>query len=146
MKNVTKRLLSLGLCAAMVAGMTACGNEGGDTPASNTGNSEVTENSNAGGDAAGDADNSGAGSNTPYNEGETRTIRVGTWYDHYYDSTHTDIYENPSVSDLDQAQAQFDVVKEVEEKYNVKIEFVNLTWDGIQESINTSILDRKSVV
>ena len=32
MKNVTKKLLSLGLCAAMVAGMTACGNEG-NTPA-----------------------------------------------------------------------------------------------------------------
>ena len=38
------------------------------------------------------------------------------------------------------AQAHFDIVKEVEDKYNVRIEFVNLTWDGIQESINTSIL------
>ena len=39
MKNVTKKLLSLGLCAAMVAGMTACGNEGGDTPVGGSGES-----------------------------------------------------------------------------------------------------------
>ena len=71
---------------------------------------------------------------------EPRTIKIGTWYDHYYDSTHTDIYDDPSVADEELAQKHFDVVKEVEEKYNVKLEFVNLTYDGIQESINTSIL------
>jgi len=79
----------------------------------------------------------------PYNEGETRTIRIGTWYSHYYDSTHEDIYDDPSVSDEELAQMHFDVVKEVEEKYNVKIEFTNLTWTGVQESINTSILAGK---
>ena len=140
MKNVTKKLLSLGLCAAMVAGMTACGNEGGDTPVGGSGESgSMVESSNAG-EQSSDAEQSGSSAGSLYNEGETRTIRVGTWYDHYYDSTHKDIYENPAVSDEEQAQAQFDVVKEIEEKYNVRIEFVNLTWDGIQESINTSIL------
>ncbi|MCD7814586.1 MAG: extracellular solute-binding protein [Lachnospiraceae bacterium] len=71
---------------------------------------------------------------------ETRTIKIGTWYDHFYDSTNTDIYDDPSVSDEELAQAHFDVVAEVEEAYNVKIEFVNLTWSGVQESINTSVL------
>ncbi|MBO5283593.1 MAG: extracellular solute-binding protein [Lachnospiraceae bacterium] len=138
MKNVTKKLLSLGLCAAMVVGMTACGDD--STPSSNTGNdtpdsvesSESTDSSVA---ESSDSSNGGV-----YNEGETRTIRIGTWYDHYYDSTNTDIYDDPSVSDEELAQKHFDIVKEVEEKYNVRIEFVNLTWDGIQESINTSIL------
>ena len=74
------------------------------------------------------------------NAEEPRTIKIGTWYDHYYDSTNTDIYDDPSVSDEELAQKHFDSVKKVEEKYNVRLEFVNLTYDGIQESINTSIL------
>ncbi|MBQ8639453.1 MAG: extracellular solute-binding protein [Lachnospiraceae bacterium] len=71
---------------------------------------------------------------------ETRTITIGTWYDHYYDSTHEDIYANPDVADEETAQIQFDHLKAIEEKYNVKIEYVNLTWDGVIESINTSIM------
>ncbi len=71
---------------------------------------------------------------------EPRTITIGTWYDHYYDSTNTDIYDDPSVADEELAQKHFDVVKEVEEKYNVKLEFVNLTFAGVQESINNSVL------
>ncbi len=71
---------------------------------------------------------------------EPRTITIGTWYDHYYDSTNTDIYDDPSVADEELAQKHFDIVKEVEDKYNVKIQFQNLTYTGIQESINNSIL------
>lgn len=71
---------------------------------------------------------------------ETRTITVGTWYDHYYTSDDEDIYANPDMSDEETAQLQFDHLKEVEEKYNVRIEFVNLTWQGTIESINTSIM------
>lgn len=137
MKNVTKKLLSLGLCAAMVVGMTACGDD--STPSSNTGNDtpDSVESSESADSSVAESSDS---NNGVYNEGETRTIRIGTWYDHYYDSTNTDIYDDPSVSDEELAQKHFDIVKEVEEKYNVRIEFVNLTWDGIQESINTSIL------
>lgn len=139
MKNVTKKLLSLGLCAAMVAGMTACGNEGSN-PAPSSDTPDTVQSSDNSGSTGGDEPSTSGGSDTLYNEGETRTIRIGTWYDHYYDSTDSDIYDDPSVSDEALAQAHFDVVKEVEDKYNVRIEFVNLTWDGIQESINTSIL------
>ena len=71
---------------------------------------------------------------------ETRTIKIGTHYDQYYDSTHSDIWDNPNVTNEEIAQAQLDVVKKIEKKYNVKIEFVNLTYDGLKESINTSIL------
>ncbi len=133
MKNVTKKLLSLGLCATMIAGMTACGDSTSDSSAESTQASAVESSDNS-------VAESSESSNTLYNEGETRTIRIGTWYDHYYDSTNTDIYDDPSVSDEELAQKHFDIVMEVEEKYNVRIEFVNLTWDGIQESINTSIL------
>lgn len=131
MKNY-KRLLALGLSTAMVAGLTACGSA--DTASTSTTTDSAEETTEAGSDTA------SSGESTLYNDGETRTIKIGTWYDHYYDSTNTDIHDDPSVSDEELAQKHFDVVKEVEDKYNVKIEFVNLTWDGTQESINTSIL------
>ena len=134
MKNL-KKLLALGLSTAMVAGLTACG---GSDSASTATTDSAAESTDSAAEESTDTASSDAGS--LYNEGETRTIKIGTWYDHYYDSTNTDIHDDPSVSDEELAQKHFDIVKEVEDKYNVKIEFVNLTWDGTQESINTSIL------
>ncbi len=130
-----KKILALGLSVAMIAGLTACG--GGSAETSN----DATEQTNN--DAAQtetdntDADASDSSSTA---SGEKRVIKIGTWYDHYYDSTHEDIHDDPSVADEELAQAHFDIVKEVEDKYNVEIQFVNLTYTGIQESINTSIL------
>ena len=71
---------------------------------------------------------------------ETRTIRIGTWYDEYYDSTHDSIYANPQISDEFRAQTAFDNLKVVEDRYNVRFQYVNLTWEGCIESINTSIM------
>lgn len=110
-----KKILAVGLSVLMAASLVACG----DASTNNTGSGDSQ------------ANNSGT---------EKRVIKIGTWYDHYYDSTHTSIYDDPSVSDEELAQAHFDIVAEIEEKYNVEIEFVNLTYTGIQESINTSIL------
>lgn len=131
--KIYKKLLALGLGAAMTVSLAACGGSG-DTSASTTAAS--SDEAQAEADVSGDAEEE----STLVNTGETRTIKIGTWYDHYYDSTHSDIHDDPSVADEELAQAHFDIVKEVEEKYNVKIEFVNLTFSGIQESINTSIL------
>lgn len=128
-----KRLLALGLSVAMIGSLAACGGSGDS--ATTDGDNTVAD----GGETSGDA----GSENTLYNEGETRVIKIGTWYDHYYDSTNTDIWDDPSVSDEAFAQAHFDVVAEVEQKYNVEIQFVNLTFTGIQESINTSILAGK---
>ena len=138
-----KKLLALGLSVAMLAGMTACGGgDDGNTPANNDTNTPVTNDTTTPADNDTDAPDADTNTDTnvPAASGETRAIKIGTWYDHYYDSTHADIWDDPSVSDEEFAQAHFDVVKEVEERYNVKIEFVNLTYNGIQESINTSIL------
>lgn len=132
-----KRLLALGLSACMVTGLAGCSGSAGSAPTANTDETKTEEVASAGGETA-----SGS-SSALYNEGETRTIKIGTWYDHYYDSTNSDIHDDPSVSDEELAQLHFDIVKEVEEKYNVKLEFVNLTYTGIQESINTSILAGK---
>lgn len=125
-----KKLLALGLAASMVTALTACG---GSTQTSTTETSTEKEETAETTETAEKTEEAAA-------SGEKRTIRIGTWYDHFYDSTHEDIYADPSVADEELAQSHFDVVKEVEDKYNVEIEFVNLTWSGIQESINTSIL------
>lgn len=108
-----KKLVSLGLAVVMALSLVACGEEAA-TP--NAGDSN---------DAA---------------SGEKRVIKIGTWYDHYYDSDHQDIYENPFVSDEEAAQMQLQAVRDIEAQYNVEIQWVNLTYSGIQESINTSIL------
>ncbi len=71
---------------------------------------------------------------------EPRTITIGTWWDIYYDSTHSALEDDPSYTGSLSDQMRFDVVKAVEEKYNVKFQYVNLTYTGITESINTSIL------
>ena len=71
---------------------------------------------------------------------EERTIKIGVYSDHYYDSTHTSIDDNPNITDRDSAQKEFDNVKVVEKRYNCKIQYMNLTWSGIIDSINTSIM------
>ncbi|MCL2031583.1 MAG: extracellular solute-binding protein, partial [Oscillospiraceae bacterium] len=69
-----------------------------------------------------------------------RHIIIGIPFDEYYDSTHKDISANPSVSDPEVAQMRLDKVRELETKYNVFIEYVNMTWDGIMENIPISIM------
>jgi ABC-type glycerol-3-phosphate transport system substrate-binding protein len=136
-----KKLAALALTGAMAFSMAACGSDSGSTSGSteaSTGGSTSADTSAASTEA------STSGSKTPKHEGsEPRTIKIGTWYDIYYDSTNTDIHDDPSVSDEELAQMMFDNLKRVEEKYNVRIEYVNLTYDGIQESINTSVLAGK---
>lgn len=71
---------------------------------------------------------------------EKRKITIGVWWDIYYDSTHEALEDDPAYVGSLADQMRFDVVPLVEEKYNVEFEYVNLTYTGITESINTSIL------
>lgn len=128
-----KKLAAFGIAAAMTLSMAGCGSDKKDDKKEST---QATGSEN-------DTQNTQSTGDTPYNDGETRTIKIGTWWDMYYDSTNKDIYDDPSVSDEELAQKHFDALKRVEEKYNVRIEYVNLTYDGIQESINNSILAGK---
>lgn len=77
---------------------------------------------------------------TPTTSGEKRKIKIGTWWVQYYDSSHTKVEDDPSYSGNLAAQMKFDVVKKIEEKYNVEFTWENLTYAGTKESINTSIL------
>ena len=75
-----------------------------------------------------------------FSEGEKRVIRIGTWWSPYYTSEHTDIHDDPNLSDEDVAQTRLDNLRAIEEKYNCEIYYENLTWEGTIESINTSIM------
>lgn len=68
-----------------------------------------------------------------------RTIKVGIWWDHYYTSKHTSINDDPGMSNSETATMKLLNVRRVEGKYNCKIDYVNLGWDPIIASINTSI-------
>lgn len=71
---------------------------------------------------------------------EPRHIVIGTTWDIFYDSTHEDVYANPGYTgDLAQ-EMMFEKVRQVEEKWNVTFEFLNMTYSGSKESINTSIV------
>ncbi len=137
-----KKLAAIALTGAMALSMAACGGSHTSTTAA-SGNTEGGSTA-ASKDTTADNTQAASETKTPRHEGsEPRTIKIGTWYDIYYDSTHKDIHDDPSVSDEELAQKNFDALKRVEEKYNVRIEYVNLTYDGVQESINTSVLAGK---
>ena len=71
---------------------------------------------------------------------EPRHITIALWWDMYYDSDDESWESNPSASGKETDIMRFDVVKEIEETYNVTFEFVNATYAGVQDSLNISIL------
>ncbi len=71
---------------------------------------------------------------------EPRLITIATQWEIYYDSFHTSLEDDPAYSGALAAQMKFDAIKAIEEKYNVQFDFVNFTYSGAQESINTSVL------
>lgn len=119
----TKKLLALSLAAMMSLSLAACG---GDKPAAGSGvNEEIT---------------------------------IGTWWVQYYDSSHTAVEDDPNyVTALDEegddekeldmkafnrqiAAMKLETTREIETKYNIKYYWQNLTYTGVKESINVSIL------
>lgn len=122
-----RKIVALTMATALVLSLAACGGKSGDG------------NGGADGDSGSTVDlDSVEVSEDAFDE--ERTIKIGVYSDHYYDSTHTSIDDNPNVTDRDSAQMEFDNVKTVEKRYNCKIQYMNLTWSGIIDSINTSIM------
>lgn len=73
-------------------------------------------------------------------EDEVRTIYIGTTWDIYWDSLHPEISDIPNWTGTLADEMMLANTKRVEEKYNVRIECINLTYAGAKESINTSVL------
>ncbi|MCL2003008.1 MAG: extracellular solute-binding protein [Oscillospiraceae bacterium] len=71
----------------------------------------------------------------------TRPITVGIWWNpetNVIDSAQLELTgteDNPVT-----AQMRLDNIRAIEERYNVKLNFVDMTWDGVRESIASSIM------
>jgi ABC-type glycerol-3-phosphate transport system substrate-binding protein len=135
-----KRIIALLLCVAMVAALAACGDKTTNTP---------TPTQSAGGPTP----TTGAGT-----QKRTKDILIGTWWVQHYDSADTDVSDSPdwdvaqeTEKDDDKKKAEkaanrqhmidrFNHVKTIEQRYGVKYFWQNLTYSGVQESINTSIM------
>lgn len=141
MRKSTKKLLSLVLAATMVFSLAACGKEAKETITDpTTAPTSSTEATKAPEPTPGKTTGNGR---AEFDSEGRRIIKVGTWYDHYYTSDHDEIEDNPDVTDVDAAQMQLDNMRRIEEEYNVKFQFINLTWEGVMESINVSIMSGK---
>ncbi|AEF84437.1 putative lipoprotein [Treponema primitia ZAS-2] len=77
--------------------------------------------------------------NGRYTDDGKRIITIGTWFDKYYVSKHQDIHDDPGLSQPVTAQMRLDRMREIEAKYNIVFNFVNLTFEGVRESIDISI-------
>lgn len=115
-----KKILALLLVCSMVFAMVACGDKD-DKKDDNTPTQAVEPTS-------------------PVAHAEKRTINIGTWFEQYYTSAHQTVDANPNVNNLDEAQMMLDNMRAIEHRYNVELYFKNLTWNGVIESINTSIM------
>jgi hypothetical protein len=146
-----KKLLSAGLVAAMAVSLAACGgSDTGDTSATGT-----TGGTTAGGDATGS--NTGNGFTRTDSDGN-RIFYIGSWWTQHYDSADTALTDaddyNAAIDQEgdDEAtlaqnainrqvfEAKFANVAKLETKYNCKFYWQNLTYTGVKESINNSVL------
>ena len=129
MIRTSKKFIAILLTLAMIFTLAACGKD----KTTDTGNDTKATPTEAAPTEVPVVDNYEA-----FDFGE-RTIKVGVWWDYFYTSVHTDINEDPLLTNTETAQMKLDNVRRIEEKYNCRIEFVNLGWDGIMSSINTSV-------
>lgn len=154
MKNM-KKFLALGLATTMALSMAACGDDAANT-GSNTGNN--TSNTGSSNTGNNDGGNSNSGSNSgSASSGGTRNVQIGTWWVQYYDSDDAledsadwtnnqdkegDNEDTLATKELSRkvCQLKFDNVPVIEQKYNCEFYWNNLTYEGVKESINVSIL------
>lgn len=131
MRKTFKKVLSLGLAAAMALSMTACSGKNDENAGNETTTAAPTQ---------GDSTETTTAVPSNSNSGQKRHITIGSWWVQYYDSTHTSVEDDPSYAGDLPAELKFNNVKTIEDKYNVTFAWENLTYAGTKESINVSIL------
>jgi ABC-type glycerol-3-phosphate transport system substrate-binding protein len=138
-----KKLMALGLAGVMALSLAACGSGSGS----------------AGSDSAATSDGaaSGAAASAPAASGETRIINIGSWWRQYYASGDvqedsadwvnaqyadgdTDAQKAEKAVNQEVAQRKWDLVPVLENKYNCKYYWQNLTYAGTTESLQNSTL------
>lgn len=147
-----KKLMVLLIVMCMFTSLTACGKKAEKNDTDVTNDSTNNQNAESNTDTDSDAEEP---STTPVEvepEVESgyeavdlgkRVIKIGAFYDYWIDSDFKTIEDveaaGISYSNASIMQMQLDNLAKVTEKWNCEIEWVNLGWDGIQQSINTSI-------
>lgn len=111
--NYLKKTVALLLVAVMVLGLVACGEE--TNP-----DTEVKK--------------------SPLYQETTRVLNIGSWYESYYTSAHSDIYDNPNVDNIENAEKSLQNMRSIEQRYNIQLYYRNMLWEGVITSINTSIM------
>ncbi|HWT75024.1 MAG TPA: extracellular solute-binding protein [Mobilitalea sp.] len=145
----SRKLLAMLLASTMVLSMAACQSKSAkDTGPETTTEPTVTSAAGSGTqDAATDitAQPTGTGTEDPFANYPAfdmggRTIKIAMFYDMYYDSTDTVPEDNPNVTNVDLAQKVIDNVRRIEQKYNVRIEYINPGSEALIDSLNTSVV------
>ncbi len=154
-----KKILALCLALALVLSVVACGKE--ESTANNADSSNESSNSSSSSSSSTDSNAGTSTDNVPANDNNSATndeIIIGTWWVQYYDSSHSSVEDDPSyVTSIDAegddeatlrqkelnrniANLKLTNVGTIEQKYGVEFYWKNLTYTGVKESINTSIL------
>ena len=154
MKNrkLANKLAAVMMSAVLAMSMTACGDSSGSD--SNAGSSTDAGSSSdnaasSGGNAQQDSANDTSGDSTDgldlpeAKDMGGRTIKIGLWWDIFYESGYDTLDDitaaGGTFDNAETAQMQLDAVHRVEERWNCKIDYVNLGWDGIMDSLATSV-------
>jgi len=147
MKSMSKKWMALMVSSVIALAATGCGDRNTSDPVtapveSNT--SEQTDLAEAD-TSSSDKQATEAASHKEYEAVDLggRTIKIGLWWDVYISSDYQTLEEitaaGGTYTNAETTQMQLDNLREIEKKWNCRIEFVNLGWDGIIESINTSV-------
>lgn len=144
-----RKVMAVVLAAALTFSMAACGDKSG------TGDATPTTGAQSGTEGT----DKPSVPSTP--AGKNEEITIGTWWYQYYDSLNVDegdmnvssdwtnAQEAPEDDDATKAskainrqiaQHKWDNVTRIEEKHGVTFYWENLTYEGVTDSINTSIL------
>ena len=121
MKNILKRTIALALACLMLVGLAACG-----------------------GDTQPDSTQPSASDDPNVKNLQGRRIRIALWWDEFWDSNYKTLDQVEaaagSIEDTEVMQMKLDKIREIERKWNCEIEWVNMGWSGIQESLNTAVV------
>ena len=148
-KKLGNKLAAVVLSCAMAMSLTACGGSskspdaGTDAPAadSSTAETDAKQTESTAGEASSEA--AEASYLPEAKDLGGRTIKIGVWWDIFYESGYDTLDDitaaGGTFDNAETAQMQLDAVHQVEERWNCKIDYVNLGWDGIMDSIATSV-------
>lgn len=155
-KTLATKFVAVALSSILIMSAAACGNDGSSGSQSSAGGSvdskeesgEAPEES--GEDSAEESEEASSGEEenaSPIVLHEPkdlngRTIKICLWWDEYWDSNYQTLEDidaaGGSYADPEIMQMKLDKIREIEERWNCRIEWVNIPWGDVKESINIS--------